>query len=98
MNKRTKDSTCAKNKYRQIQLEKFYDFLKEHVATCSMASEAISVKQKCLTWYKRDLEKAGLLWEVKHDRCPITGFKAWFITCNPKLKPEDNQLKLFGNE
>ena len=99
MNKRYKDSTCAKTKDTHFsnQLQSFYDCLKEHIMTCTMVSEFTGIPQKNCCRYKRDLEKAGLLWEVKYSRCPVTHFDAWFITCNPRLKPDDNQLKLFAD-
>ena len=71
-----------------------YHYLKDHLATATMVSEATGVKQKNLTWYKRDLEKRGLLWEVYRAECKSTTYKAWYLTTNPENKPEDNQLSL----
>ena len=76
------------------QLQTIFHYLKEHVATASMVSAATGVPQKCITRYKRDLEKVGQLAEVKKDDCQLTGFKAWYITTNENLFPQQIQLKL----
>ena len=70
------------------QLQTIFHFLKDHVATASMVSEATLVPQKCITRYKRDLEKAGMLWEIEKKDCQKTGFKAWYITCDPSKAPK----------
>lgn len=90
----------AKNEgnYNDDQFQRFYRFLKDHLVTCTMASLATGIPQKNCCRYKRRLELGGLLWEVKFSKCHITGFYAWFISCNPKLKPFDNQMKLFSDE
>lgn len=82
----------------QDQFQRFYRFLQTHLVTCTMASQATGIPQKNCCRFKRKLEKQGLLWEVKYSKCPITRFYAWFISCNPKLIPTDNQLKMFDNE
>ena len=84
-----------KDNYLLAQEKVFFKFLKENCCTASMAAEALGVPQKNLTRYKRELEKAGLLKEVKQDYCRITGRKAWYITCNPTLFPHRRQLRLF---
>lgn len=81
------------NKDNQISI--FNDFLKRHIATGSMIEQATNIKQKNITRFKRDLEKAGQLWQVKRSRCKITGRWAWYITTNPEFKPKNNQLNLF---
>lgn len=79
---------------RNTQLKTIFQYLRDHVATASMVEEATGVHQKCITRYKRDLEKAGRLWEVKRDYCKRTGFKAWFLTTNPDNNPDNNQFRL----
>jgi len=66
------------------QLKTIFEFLKVQTATASMASYATGIPQKNITRYKRDLEKKGLLFEVKKGICKHTGFKAWYLTTNPK--------------
>lgn len=84
-----------KDKVRQTQLKTIFHYLQENVATASMVTEATGVPQKCITRYKRDLEKKGLLSELKKTVCKTTGFKAWYLTTNPDLFPKSNQLKMF---
>jgi hypothetical protein len=62
-----------------------------------MLTEYTGVPQKNICRYKRDFEKAGLLWEVKKETCKATGYKAWYLTTNPAKAPSMNvsQLKLF---
>ena len=64
------------------QLKTIFQYLKKHVATASMVSVATGIPQKNICRYKRDLEKAGRLWETKKGLCKQTGFKAWYLTTN----------------
>jgi hypothetical protein len=74
----------------------FYEYLKEHTATCSMVAEATGIKQKNLCRYKKTLQDENLLWEVDFRKCTLTGFKAEWLTTNPELIPTvNNQLSLF---
>lgn len=78
------------------QLQRFYNYLQNHIATASMVADATGIPQKCLTRYKRDLEKAGRLWEVKRTLCQKTGFKAFYLTTNPDNAPLcPTQMSLF---
>lgn len=71
-------------------------YLKNHLATASMVSEATGVPQKCICRYKRDFEKAGVLWEVEKKLCKATGFGAWYLTTDPEKAPKHpKQYKLF---
>jgi len=79
------------------QLKTIFEYLQVHVATASMVTDATGVPQKCITRYKRDLEKVGRLWEIEKTYCKHTGFKAWYLTTNPSKAPKNsiNQLNLF---
>lgn len=77
------------------QLKTIFQYLQEHIATASMVSAATGIPQKNICRYKRDLEKAGRLWEIEKKQCKKTGFKAWYLTTNPERTPFNNQLKLF---
>lgn len=79
------------------QLQTIFQFLHEQTATASMVAEATGIYQKNICRYKRDMEKAGTLWEVEKKLCEKTGFKAWYITTNPDLAPKHSiiQLNLF---
>ena len=84
-----------KNKRHLTQKQTIFRYLKKHVATASMVTEATDIPQKCITRYKRDLEKADLLWEVVKKPCKETGFKAWYLTTDPDKAPAKKQLTLF---
>ena len=89
----------SKGTTHQNQLQTIFHYLKDHVATASMVTDATSVPQKCITRYKRDLEKADMLWEIEKRDCQKTGFKAWYLTTDPAKAPKrDKQfsLDLFG--
>ena len=90
LNSQSKDATHLN------QLQTIFKYLYNHVATASMVSKATGVPQKCITRYKRDLEKAGRLWELVKISCKETGFKAWYLTTNPDKAPKGSkQLTLF---
>ena len=77
------------------QLKTIFQYLQKHIATASMASAATGIPQKNICRYKRDLEKAGRLWEIEKKLCKQTGFKAWYLTTNHEQAPFNNQLNLF---
>jgi hypothetical protein len=91
-------SACnGKDTHFQTELQIFFEYLQDHVATSSMVCEATGIKQKCATYYKRDLEKTNRLWEVDNRRCDITGFNAAWLTTDPGQIPllDNIQLNLF---
>lgn len=77
------------------QLETIFHYLQKYIATASMISAATGIPQKNICRYKRDLEKAGKLWEIEKKLCKRTGFKAWYLTTNKDKAPNKNQLNLF---
>lgn len=79
----------------KVQLKTIFHYLQEHTATASMVSAITRIPQKNICRYKRDLEKAGRLWETEKKLCKQTGFKAWYLTTNPDKAPFNNQLKIF---
>jgi DNA-binding MarR family transcriptional regulator len=85
------------NKYTlsTTQLKTIFQYLQNHIATASMTAEATGIPQKSICRYKRDLEKRGLLCEVRKGLCELTKFRAWYLTANPDLFPKSNQLQLF---
>jgi predicted transcriptional regulator len=86
----------CKGNNRLTQLKTIFQYLSDHIATASMVSKATGVPQKNICRYKRDLEKAGQLWEIVKTTCKETGFKAWYLTTNPSKAPNSaTQLKLF---
>ena len=79
----------------KAQKKRFYNYLKTHLVSCTMVSKALRIEQKCLTRYKRQFEKCGILWQAKKDRCKHTNRLVWYLTTNPELIPIDKQFKLF---
>jgi len=79
------------------QLQTIFQYLSEHIATASMVADATGIYQKNICRYKRDLERAGRLWEIEKTLCKKTGFKAWYLTTNPNNAPKHllTQLNLF---
>jgi hypothetical protein len=79
------------------QAQTIFHYLQEHTATASMVSDATNIYQKNITRYKRDFEKAGMLWEIEKKLCQKTGFKAWYLTTAPEKAPKNvaKQLRLF---
>ena len=88
-------NTQSQGKNIKSQLQTIFNYLKKHTATASMVTDATGVDQKNICRYKRDLEKAGTLWEIEKKLCKHTGFKAWYLTTNPKKAPYNNQLQMF---
>jgi len=80
---------------RQTQIQTILEYLQNTVATASMVADATGVPQKNICRYKRDLEQAGKLVEVKKGVCKLTGFRAWYITTDPAQFPQPSQLSLF---
>lgn len=86
----------GKDTQKTNQLKTIFHYLKKHVATNTMISEATGISQKNICRYKRDLEQRGLLAEVRKGYCEITKHLAWYLTTNPDLFPQSsNQLKMF---
>jgi hypothetical protein len=81
---------------RLSQKQTIFHYLQENTATASMVTEATGIPQKCITRYKRDLEKVGRLWEVEKKHCQKTGFLAWYLTTDKNKAPKTQiQLNLF---
>jgi len=82
-------------RYFESELQLLFQYLQNHIATASMITEATGIPQKNICRYKRQLEKAGKLWEVEKKKCRETGFEAWYITTNPTYVSSSKQLSLF---
>ena len=82
-------------KYKQYntQLKTIFSYLHENIATASMVANATGIPQKCITRYKRVLEKRNLIFELEKKTCKHTGFKAWYLTTNKEV-----YLKFIGKE
>jgi hypothetical protein len=77
------------------QIKTMFNYLQNNIATATMVFNATGIPQKCLTRYKRNLEKKGQLAEVKRQKCKITNNWAWYLTTDVNLFPQSNQLKMF---
>ncbi len=82
---------------RKDQKKTIFHYLQDNIATSSMVSDATGVPQKSICRYKKDLEKQGLLYEIKKKCCKLTGFKAWYLTTNSDLFPQKSKLKKLGD-
>lgn len=71
----------------KTQEKTIFHYLQNHIATATMVSNATGIPQKNICRYKRDLEQRDLLFEVEKKICEVTGFRAWFLSTNPNLKP-----------
>ena len=86
-------NTNYKNDTSEINI--INEYLKTNLATATMLEDATGIHQKNICRHKRTLEIQGILFEVKHARCKITGKPAWYLSTDENLKPPTNQLKLF---
>jgi hypothetical protein len=67
------------------QSKTYFNYLQNHIATNSMVSKALNIPQKNLCRYKRDLQDAGLLFEVYKGICKHTKHRATYLTTNKDL-------------
>jgi hypothetical protein len=90
-------NSYKQGKDNQIKNQKrtIFQYLQNHIATGSMIAKVTGIPQKSICRYKRDLELQGVLYEIEKKECEFTGFKAWYLTTNPDLFPQSNQLKMF---
>lgn len=89
-------SNDSKDNLHVTQLRTIFQYLQTHTATASMVTEVTGIPQKCITRYKRDLEKVGRLWEVTKTFCEHTGHRAWYLTTDPEKAPNrQSQINLF---
>jgi hypothetical protein len=76
----------AKN-YHSNQMAIYFNYLKKHIATNSMVTDATGIPQKNLTRYKRYFQIAGSLFEVRKGICKKTKHTATYLTTNKNLIP-----------
>lgn len=104
MENQTNDQLKGQDKDREYttQIQVFHEYLKVHTETATQVSEATGIPQKNICRYKRELEEAGLLWEVEKVFCPSTGYEAYTLTTDPDKAPSNEpqpgdviQLTLF---
>lgn len=81
----TKQLVKKFHRFSKPEIDVFFDYLQENVCTATMASEALSIPQKHVTRYKKELQDKNLLFIITIAPCHITGFKAQWITTNPSM-------------
>ena len=79
----------SKDTHFQAEAKLFSAYLHNHIATAAMVSAATGIPHKNICRYKRDLEREGKLYEVEKATCKQTGFKAWYLTTNKALVPQN---------
>jgi len=84
--------------HKDNELWRVYEYYRHRIATATMAAVDLNIYRPSLCRRKRELEKAGLLAEVKKGICPITRHRASYLTTNPDLFPVNAQLSLFEAE
>lgn len=72
------------------QVKTIFEYWHNHIATAAMVSKATGVPHKNICRYKRDMEKAGRLFEIRKAICQHTGFPAWYCTTNKDLADTAN--------
>ncbi|HEY6142520.1 MAG TPA: hypothetical protein VIV55_03705 [Flavobacterium sp.] len=82
-----------KDKNFQSQKKTIFEYLKRYTSTASI----ITIPQKLIYRYKRDLDILGLLNEVEKKLCKLLGFLEWCLTTNPNLFPKSNLKKVLEN-
>lgn len=75
----------AKDTYFTEQRKVVYVYWYRRLATAAMVSRATKVPHKNICRYKRELEKAGHLFEIKTGICRHTKRRAMYCTTNPEL-------------
>jgi hypothetical protein len=84
---RNLQSRLSKDTVPTTQLQTIFHYLQGHIATASMVSSETGIPRRSICRYKRELEQAGMLWEIAKTNCEITGFKAWYLTTDPGQVP-----------
>lgn len=73
-------------KYKNYQADKLAvtKYLADKEATATMVSVELGIYRPSMCRIKRELEKMGLLHETRIGICEVTGFRAAFLTTDPK--------------
>lgn len=82
------------NKSQLSQHRTLYAYWLTNTSTSFMASKHLDIPIQNVCRYKRNFEEQGKLWKVKRDRCKVSGFRAWYLSCDPNDNIT-NQLELF---
>lgn len=71
------------------ELHAVFEYLQTRTATATMTATALGIYRPNLCRWKRCLQKAGLLAEVKKGPCVITKCRAAYLSTNPELLPNN---------
>lgn len=80
------------------QYKRLREFLKEKTTSRNMAAVYNDIPLQNVCRYVGMLRKVDGIAVVKKDRCAITKRAVEFLTTNPALFPQSNQLNLFDHE
>ena len=78
------------------QYQRVFEALQHKPATRKELSVLLNIDRANICGYIATLRKFDRVWTVRIRMCRITKHIAEELTCNPELKPDDNQLKLFS--
>ena len=86
----------GKNKEFKTQLQIVFDFFYKKPSTMLMVSVQTGIMRANICWYIHSLLNQNKIFLIKKGICPVSKYsKVGFYTTNPKLIPENTQLKLF---
>lgn len=92
---------CSEMQDNYSQEQLFYESLKHVTTTKKALCEALDLPVEGCCRYKRTLQRAEKLWEVKKIYCPLTRRRASILTTDPSKAPKRDdgpqsiQLSLF---
>lgn len=87
----------SNSKYNQFlnQLKRIELYFNDNIATRYMAAIDTGISIQNICRYVDMLRDSNLIAVVKNDYCQISGCKAEYLTTNPELFPNDNQLTIW---
>ena len=77
---RLQDAKQIKTERKCIEIKRVYEYLKTNTATATQVALALNIHRPNVCRYKRKLERASLLKEVKKTICPATKHRASLLT------------------
>lgn len=96
MTSNTTPSTNKPGGYKNSDFQAFLEYLERVPATATEAAVTLGIYRPTVCRYKRALEKAGTLAEIRPVVCTITKRRAALLTADPTLFPKASlQVSLF---
>ena len=97
-NIKTPFDTKGKDTHFLNQLKRAELYFKEFTATRYMAAVDTGIPIQNICRYVDELRDSNSIAVVKKDFCEISGFLAEYLTTDPALFPNDNQLKIWNEK